>query len=309
MKRFLHIGLSTLPNSHSAEMRQAFYKQGWQCEDIAVQYPNLNGEIIRVANEFKPDLCFIQIQDRGITKEAIQALKQNGAFILNWCGDIRHTLPQCYLEYAAMGVDLTCFSNMRDIEIMRMYRFKTDWLQIGYSTQIYSPNGLVINQAEIVFMGNCFNHFPLSIMRKDMVNELKKVYGNRFKAFGSGQPDGSYMGNQLDEAAVYRGAKIGINLSHFDSERYTSDRMFRMLGTGICVLSHNYKGFEKDFNINQVNFWRDLNDLKECINYLLIHENERQAIAKAGHELALNKFTFEKMGENIIELYNKYNQS
>lgn len=309
MKRFLHVGLSTMPNSHSKEMREAFYSQGWQCADIAVQNPDLNNEIIRVANEYKPDLCFIQIQDRGVSKEAIQALKANNCFILNWCGDIRHTLPQCYLEYAQFGVDLTCFSNMRDIENMRMFGFNVDWLQIGYSTELYNTNGPVNHQSDIVFFGNSFSHFPLSGYRKDMVNELKKTYGNNFKAYGSGMPDGSFMGNQPGEAAVYRGAKIGINLSHFDSDRYTSDRLFRMIGCGVCVLSHNYKGIEKSFmHGHDLVIWNDINDLKRLINELLIDENTRKKVAAKGHELAVNNFTFEKMGENILSLYNQYNK-
>lgn len=308
MKIFLYVGLSTIPNTHSREMREAFIAKGWECIDIAVQQSNLNEEIIRVANQYKPDLTFIQIQDRGILREAIQALKANGSYIINWCGDIRHTLPQCYLEYAQFGVDLTCFSNMRDIENMRMFGFNVDWLQIGYSTEIYNTNGPVNHQADIVFFGNSFSHFPLSGYRKDMVNELKKTYGNNFKAYGSGMPDGSFMGNQPGEAAVYRGAKIGINLSHFDSDRYSSDRLFRMLGCSICVLSHNYQGIEKDFDIgNELIVWNDFNQLKERINSLLSHEDGyRQLVAKQGHFKALQNFTFEAMGNEIINLYNKY---
>lgn len=310
MKRFLHVGLSTMPNTHSKEMREAFYSQDWECADIAVQHPDLNNEVIKIANEFKPDLTWIQIQDRGLTKEAIQALKANGSFVIQWCGDIRHTLPQCYLEYAQFGVDLTCFSNMRDIESMRMFGFNVDWLQIGYSTEIYNNTGQVNHQADIVFMGNSFNHFPLSGYRKDMVNELKKTYGNNFKAYGSGMPDGSFMGNQPGEAAVYRGAKIGINLSHFDSDRYSSDRLFRILGCGICVVSHNYQGIEKDFKKGwNLCTWDNINELKETINGLLANDFDRQIIAKNGYELAVNNHTFFYMGQNIIELYNKYNGS
>lgn len=309
MNKFLHIGLSTAPNSHSVEMRQAFYKNGWLCEDIAVQSNDLNNKIIQVANDFKPTLIFIQIQDRGISKEAIQALKINSGFIIQWSGDIRHTLPQCYLEYAQFGVDLTCFSNMRDIENMRMFGFNVDWLQIGYSTELYNTTGPVNHQADIVFFGNSFSHFPLSCYRKDMVNELKKTYGNNFKAYGSGMPDGSFMGNQPGEAAVYRGAKIGINLSHFDSDRYSSDRLFRMWGSGVAVLSHNFKGMDE---IGETGTdwlrWSDLNELKMQINYWLSQEGEsdRKTIANNGHQLALNKYTFFHMGQNILSLYNKY---
>lgn len=307
MKKFLHIGLSTVPNSHSTEMRQVFNTGEWQAEDIAVQHPDLNNEIIRVANAYRPDLCFIQIQDKGIKKEAIEALKENGAFIINWSGDLRNRTPDCYFEYAQMGVDLTCFSNMQDIENLRKCGYQSEWLQIGASTEIYTTTGEVNHVADIVFFGNSFGHFPLSSLRKDMVNDLKRTYGDNFKAFGSGMPDGSYMGNQPGEAAIYRGAKIGINLSHFDSPRYTSDRLFRMLCSGIMVLTHDYNGLFEDFTPGrELVTWNNIDHLKELINYFLQNDSLRQQIANSGHELALQKYTFKAMAENILQLYNQY---
>lgn len=272
-------------------------------EDIPLS--NINNGLMGLK---QADLVFIQIQGDGLNQETIKHLKNIGAFVIGWSGDIRNRLPECYFNYAKWGIDLTCFSNMTDVEIMRKCGYKSDWLQIGYDPEIYQLQGEVNSLAPIVFMGNSFGHFPLSGLRKDMVRELKRAYGDNFKAFGSGMPDGSFMGNQPGEAAVYRGAKIGINLSHFDSDRYSSDRLFRMLGCSVCVLSHNYKGIGKDFDIgNELIVWNDFNELKERINSLLSHEDGyRQLIAKQGNHKARQNFTFEKMGEQIIELYNKY---
>lgn len=309
MKKMLHIGLSTGNNGHAIGLKQVFNVGDWQYEDINVAEPDLNTKIIDIANNYRPDLVFIQIQSSGLHREAIEALKANGAWILNWCGDKRNRVDDFYFHYMQFGVDLTCFSNTEDIEIMRKCGYQSDWLQIGYDPAIYSPDGPVDKRADIVFMGNNFSHFPLSGMRRDMIKELKRVYGDNFKSFGSGMPDGSLMGNQPGEAAVYRGAKIGINLSHFDSDRYSSDRLFRMLGCSVCVLSHNYQGIEKDFmHGHDLVVWNDINDLKRLINELLIDENPRQKIARNGHELAVNNYTFFHMGQKVLELYNKYHK-
>ncbi len=309
MKKFAHIGLSCVPNSHSLEMRQVFNVGEWQAEDLPVQTPNLNEAIIKLANEYKPDLVFIQIQDRGINKEAITSLKENGAFIIGWSGDMRNRTPDCYFEYAQMGVDLTCFSNLVDIENLRKCGYASEFLQIGASEAIYNTTGPVNSLAPIVFFGNTFGHFPLSGLRREMVKELKRTYGDNFKAFGNGQPDGGqFMSDQNGEASVYRGAKIGINLSHFDSPRYTSDRLFRMMLSGVCVLSHNFK--QSDEFDQSIVFWNDLNDLKHKIDGLLGaggDEYVRKTIAKRGHNLALSKYTFKAMAENILQLYNQYN--
>lgn len=309
MNRFLHIGLSCCPNGHGDGMKRYFESIAWEYKDIPVQSPDLNTLIQSVANDYKPTLTWIQIQDRGINKEAIEALKRNNSFVIQWSGDMRNRTPDCYFEYCKMGVDLTCFSNITDVNNVNNCGYNSCFLQIGYDENIYNTTGIVDKQAPIIFMGNSFSQFPLSGLRKDMVRELKRVYGDNFKAFGSGMPDGSKMGDQQGEAAIYRGAKIGINLSHFDSDRYTSDRLFRMIGCGVCVLSHNYKGIEKSFmHGHDLVIWNDINDLKRLINELLIDENTRKKVAAKGHELAVNNFTFEKMGENILSLYNQYNK-
>lgn len=308
MKKFAHIGLSCVPNSHSVEMRQVFNVGEWQAEDLPVQTPNLNEAIIKFANEYRPDLVFIQIQDRGISKEAIGALKANGAFIIGWCGDIRHILPDCYFEYAQFGIDLSCFSNMRDVEIMRGCGYNSEFLQIGYSTEIYHPDNSITKDIDVCFMGNTFSHFPLSGLRKDMVNTLKKVFGERFKAFGNGMPDGNFNGNQQGEADIYRRSKIGISLSHFDEQRYTSDRLFRLLGSGCMVMAKEYPGIEIDFpdNGDYLQTWCNIPDLISEINIYLSQDRMRQNVANNGYQLALKEFTFKRMAENILELYNKH---
>jgi glycosyltransferase involved in cell wall biosynthesis len=307
MKRALHIGMSVIPDYHGKGLKEAFEANGWEYCEIPTQAQDLNFQIINIANTYKPDLVWIQIQAPGITKEAIEALKANNCWICQWSGDKRHKVEDCYFNYAKWGVDLTTFSNQEDVDIMRKCGYDSEFLQIGISPEIFNTTGPVNSLCEIAFMGNSFNHFPLSGLRRDMVKELKRVYGGRFKAFGSGQPDGNLSHSQREEAAVYRGAKIGINLSHFDSERYTSDRMLRALACGVCVLSHNYKGIEKDFYVGHNLFvWDDLNELKQLINELLIDHQIRQRIAKNGHELAMSKYTFKEMGNSILELYNKY---
>ena len=307
MKKFLHIGLSTYPNTHSKEMRQVFNTGEWQAEDIAVQHPDLNNEIIRVANAYKPDLTWIQIQSDGISQEAIKALKDNGSFLIQWSGDKRGILPECYFRYASWGLDLSTFSNIEDVNIMRGCGYNADFLQIGYSTEIYHPDESVIKDIDVCFMGNSFSHFPLSGLRKDMVRELKRVYGDRFKAFGSGMPDGNLSSDQFAEAAMYRRCKIGINLSHFDTARYTSDRLFRMLGCGVCVLSKSFPKWETEF-IHGVELviWEDIDHLKQLINETLSNPTILNNIAKKGNELALRRYTFAEMAKNIELLYNKY---
>lgn len=249
------------------------------------------------------DIVFLQPQNTGIAADTLQHLKNIGAWVCNWTGDLRDNTPAYCFEYAKY-VDITCFSNMRDVVTMREAGYQSDFLQIGADHENYYPDTGIQKDIPIVFMGNNYGHFPLSNYRKQMVLELKREFGNDFKAYGIGQPDGNFMGNQKGEADIYRRAKIGINLSHYDCDRYTSDRMFRMLLSGVCVLSHNYNNWQKDFiHGDNILIWNDFNHLKDLIKIALSDNLIINNIASEGHNLAFEKYTFKSMCENIIELW------
>lgn len=308
MKKLLHVGLSPVPDFHGVGLKNACDANNWEYKDIATADQDLNFQIINIANTYKPDLAFIQIQSEGLSKEAIEALKANNCFCINWSGDIRSRLPDFYFTYAQWGIDLTCFSNMQDVGIMHKCGYESDYLQIGASPEIFNTTGEINNCCEIAFCGNTFAQFPLAGMRKDMVRILKNAYGEKFKAFGSGQPNGHHSpNNQYGEAAIYRGAKIGINLSHFDAGRYTSDRLLKMLMCGTCVLSKWYPQIGEDFiHGEHLLVWKDFDELKQQINVILADPTVGRRIGLAGHKLAMDKFKFSDMGNEIINLYNKY---
>lgn len=298
------LNISCMCNGQENGFTKAMRSVCNEYEEISMSEPFLNQRIQAVV---EANLVFIQIQATGISRESISWLKYINAFIVHWSGDVRQPLPDFYIEMASWGVDLTCFSNMEDVRTMRALGFRSEFLQIGYDPEIYKKEGAKGVAPEIVFMGNNCGGFPLSQYRKDMVQFLRKEYGSRFGLYGSGWgglEDGSYMGDQHGEAAIYRGAKIGINLSHFDCERYTSDRMFRMMGTGICILSHNFKGAKEMFS--GVGRWDDFEELKSLINWYFENENLRNSAAIYGYNLSYYEYTFNIMATNIIKLWKLY---
>lgn len=295
-----YAGVMGSPKSHYNGFGQAMCNLFEEYVEIPMSNVNDGLQGLKTA-----DLVFIQAQDKGISEASLIHLKNIGAFVIQWTGDARNQTPAYCFEYA-QHVDLSCFSNMRDVYNMQSAGYNSCFLQIGADENIYYPDQSIEKDIDIVFMGNNFGHFPLSSLRMEMVRELKLTYGDRFKAYGSGMPDGSMMGNQKGESDIYRRAKIGINLSHYDYERYTSDRMFRMLLSGVCILTHAYNGITEDFDPSTVIYWRDIDNLKYWIDKILDAEPVRKDIANQGNILGLNKYTFSKMAENIIELYNQH---
>jgi spore maturation protein CgeB len=113
--------------------------------------------------------------------------------------------------------------------------------------------------------------------------------------------------SQHKEAAHYRGAKIAINISHFNYDQYSSDRLVRILGTGTMCLSKYFINAEKRFEDGKhLRFWNTFEELENLIKYYLENEEERKHIAKRGCWLAHREYTFENLALNIKKLYEKH---
>jgi spore maturation protein CgeB len=259
-----------------------------------------------------PDIIFIQIQSDTIDGkntcsfigESIGNLKNRGAFVINWTGDKRSSVPS-WMFHFAKHVNVTGFSNQEDSDNFKSKGFNSVFLQQGIDTNIFKPEGEIAKTADIVFLANHYgNQFPLSKYRKNIVQTLQNKYGERFKVYGNGWRNaGNVNSSQYEEAKVYRGAKIAVSCSHFDSDRYFSDRLGRSLCSGAFVLSHNYKGIEKDFKIGtHLDVFNDINHLINQIDFYLEQEDLRNEISKEGQKHASKEFSYQNIIKEICLL-------
>lgn len=245
---------------------------------------DFNKSLIALVDGFKPDLVFMQVQTPNVISVETAKLLSKETKIVNWTGDVRYPTPQWFIDIGR-HIHLTLFTNMHDIEHVRKYGIKADYLQIGVPDKIFKPEGCGhVDAPEIVFFGNNIGGFPLSHYRADMVRKLRNTYGKRFGCYGINWGPGiKSITNQEEEASYYRSAKIAINLSHFDYPRYTSDRLLRAMGSGCFVLSHAYQDIEKEFeNGKHLQTWSNFTELFEMIDFYLERKDEREKIAKAG---------------------------
>ena len=252
-----------------------------------------NNEIVSITESFAPDVIFLHIQHPGILLPEVAKHISKKAFVINWTGDVRHPLPEWYKEIGKC-IDISLFSNMNDVKEMRSLGINSDYLQIGFPTDIFKPDGTTMpNHPEIVFMGANNGQYPLSPMRAEMVRFLEHHYYNNFIVYGSGWGEHRKWLNQQQEAAAYRSAKIGINISHFEYERYSSDRNLRLLGSGCMCLSHHYPAIESEFEVgSHLDTWRTLYELKNKIDHYLANDKERKKIAAAGSKYVHDNCTW-----------------
>ena len=273
---------------------------------------NLHKHIKDLCDNFDPDIIFMQIQSPGvITPEFVKTLP---GLIINWTWDYRDPTPQWMVDVAPYVV--SAFTNETDVEYLESIGHKAMFLQGGFDNDVYDPDGQLESRdksPEVVFMANNYPddeyNFPLMKYRMDMVTMLKERYGSRFAVYGFGWPGQnplqSFMHREEKEAIAYRSSKVAINLSHFETNRYTSDRMFRLLGSGTMCLTHAYPGLEKDFTDGEhLRVWRDFDELTELIDYYLSsdHAMDRIHIAEAGCKLVHLNYTWDNLASAVVGL-------
>ncbi len=100
---------------------------------------------------------------------------------------------------------------------------------------------------------------------------------------------------------VYAGSKINLNISLKGIERGTPQRIMDIMGAGGFVLSsyspETAELFEEDIEIVM---FRSPEELVEKTDYYLLHDKEREQIAKAGYEKVITCYTYEKKMEELM---------
>ena len=291
--KILHISLGKHQTSQTKALQSVaseFRQIDW------TDNPARLNESIAALN-FKPDVTFMQLQRQGlITPQTIESL---GGKVYNWTGDVRTPIEAWYKQLAPY-VTATLFSNNTDVLEFKRLGLRAEFLNIGFEEKDYYTNGEKID-CGVVFMGNNYGtQFPLSRFRHEMVNSNPAI-----QVFGNGW--GKYEdlnGNPLKEAALYRGCKIAINLSHFDYDRYSSDRMLRIMACGAFCLSHHYQGIEKDFEVGvDLDTWKTYAELNDKIGYYLANPLIARQLAENGCKKVWDKH---KWSDRINELLTNY---
>lgn len=276
-------------------------------------YAALRKEIYTQFLTGKYQMVFFHVQTGGvITPELVQSMRESGVIMnpvfVNWTGDVRSPLPEWYISLGR-EMTITLFSNDTDVKEARRRGIKAEYLQIGFDDKIFTPGTAQAVWPEIVFLGNNYpDKFPLSPLRMSMVKLLRDHYGSRFGCYGGNWDklaNTNLMNNPDAEVDCLRGCKIAINLSHFNYERYSSDRIFRILGSGAFCLTRRYPRMEEEFTPGEnVGVWDDLSELIEQIDHFLSADEDRKQIAINGAQLAHCCHTWEVRLEELKHYIN-----
>src|SRR5678816_2973558 len=283
----LHFGLFDTKEPQQG-LRSAMRKLSTRYTEFSwVQRPKMAAAYLEQhIKKYKPDTVFMQMNGSGVVPASAIA-KYPGIRFFNFNGDVRSEIPKWHYEVAPYCVNV--FTNTDWVKQVP----NSKYMQISVDLNIYKPTGKLI-PGEVVFLGNNHgNGYELSALRGEMVERFRvkpwfKVYG---RGWGKGVEDLNYK--QATEAAVYRGAKIGINLSHMDLGSYTSDRMFRLMACGAMCLAYRHKDIHREFVEGlHLRTWSTLDELESLVTYYLENDSARINIARNGCELVHQKYNW-----------------
>lgn len=200
------------------------------------------------------------------------------------------------------------------------YFFTVDKLMADYFNEhtnvkgVFLPAGVFDNEAkmlepararyDIVFSGSKAYH-PEFPYRTQLIDFLQDRYGEKFLHIGKDTMMGNVRGEALNQ--IYANAKIAVgdtlNIG-FSYPWYSSDRLFEQCGRGAFTIYPDIHGLDTFYERDkEVVFYKhgDLSDLKEKIDYYLSHDEEREAIRKAGYERTLKEHLYSHRWKFILE--------
>jgi spore maturation protein CgeB len=273
-----------------------YYSLSWQNYRFNNGIEGLRKEILRLHNQIKPDIVFIQVQLPEII-DVFTAIKLSiSSFVINYTEDVRKDTT--WLEEIGFYIGLTIFTNREDVDKFKQLGLSAVYLQTSFNDLWYKPQPKTsTDYGEIIFIGNNYIgtslDFDRSQFRAEMVRFLKDTYGDRFKVYGMGWGTDSKLLNPQQCIEAYNNCKISISQSNFNRNGYSSDRLYNSMACGAFTLPEYFKGIEDLFiDGKHIESWASLDGLKDNINHYLQYPKDREAIAKMGCQLVRENYNW-----------------
>lgn len=291
-----------------------------------------NNDLLELVKKEKPDLLFVTMFTDQLKKEMIDYIseKTNCETFAWFCDD-------CWRFYNYSKYWTPHFNWVSSTDISAPVNYK----KIGYKNLIrtqfacnhflYKPLDLP-KIYDVTFVGQPHGD------RIKIVEKIKKA-GIDIQCWGKGWPNGRV--SQEDMIRIFSQSKININfakgsgdvnlrglariffkkengLIRFQNPKYWIDNVKSLLGNiknhikgrnfeilgckGFLITGNadNLKDYYQDGK--EVVIYKDTKDLIEKIRYYLAHDQEREAIAKAGYERTLRDHTYEKRFNEIFKI-------
>ena len=186
---------------------------------------------------------------------------------------------------------------------------------------VYEPECILSGDPEhrpidVLFVGggdyegspNGYGH-PEWPYRDKLITWLRQTYGSRFTKYG--HPQETVRNEELNElygnSKIVVGDSVCLPYGQFTHTHYWSDRVYETIGRGGFLIHPYIKGLEEEFTDGETIVFYEYGNfvqLKQKIDYYLEHDEERERIRRAGHELVKNHCTYRDRLAKVLEIIN-----
>ena len=210
--------------------------------------------------------------------------------------------------------DLIITSLPSQIDFFRMSGMKSEMLRLGFETRILQQINLNYPSRQICFVGGLGGIHQAGTETLAYLSEKLPlgIWGYGAERLPTDSPIlKNYRGPLwgLDMFQILRDSKITFNRHAELADLHFANnmRLYEATGVGSLLLTDHKKNLAEIFIPGkEILAYRDKNECLELAQYYLEHENEREAIARAGQQRTLRDHTYAQRMQELVEIVERH---
>jgi spore maturation protein CgeB len=206
------------------------------------------------------------------------------------------------------------------VEWFRRKRIPVEYFRLGFEQEVLSQLGEseeVSQEIPVSFTGSFHKVHSSRVRWLEKVCEYLDKSGIQVRVWGAGVDTlpknslirKSYVGPAwgLDMFLILRASKVTLN-HHGDVAPYANNsRLFEATGMGTLLITDWKENLHDLFEPGrEVLAYHTAEECADLIQYYLEHEEERQAIARAGYERTLSEHTYYHRMQELVAILDRY---
>jgi len=255
---------------------------------------------------FKPDVIFI-CDVLYLPAHFHQTLKDYARLVV---GEMAYPIPP--------GLDLSPFDLIISaaphyVDRLRKAGARSELLRLGFEETIIGRLGKQTKDCDVAFIGSVGKDHQ---QRLELLEELCRrvplsVWGAGAENLSPDSPLHGRVKPPLWGYEMYRQlqrSRIALNV-HIDmAEQYAANmRLYEATGVGTMLLTDWKKNLHEMFEIgNEVVAYRSTRECVELVQHYLAHDEEREAIARAGQQRTLSEHSYYHRMQELTEILERY---
>lgn len=271
--------------------------------DVYRSFAELNAALLETVETLQPELVLTVLLQCEVWTETLDLIRSNTpTLLINWATDDSWKYPEFsrflaphFHAWASTSPE-ACARAER--EGHRNF-ILTQWA--ASADQLAEPRLAGQCKYPVTFVGSAYGN------RRRWVEDLRSR-GIAIQCFGQGWPSGPVAADAI--AAIYRDSVVTLNFGdsglHMQGlrpyrSRQIKARVFEVPGAGGCLLTEDAEHLSAFYVPGEeIVRFEGANDLADRIRYYLAHPDERDRIARAGHERTRREHTYDWRFERLL---------